>query len=345
MTNINKLYIISCETTNMLDKYIFLCYIITVMKFKKLYTLSLPLAITATMILGAVLFTENANKKDIKNTKTIQNNQHPKLIIEIDTLNLNRKNFNTEYPKAIAGTFLPTQNKVKVTYYNATDNATYINRICAHQNGMLPLTLRHELEHARKAHMTKMTTPRHNAQTRARIAAINEIMASSAEIIEAMDYHYTNKKPIPSCKEFVQNACNKILNTTNQQTPEKPVDFNNQKIADIVIENALERFKDETRAGQYISTLRREYYNTRQISYTPNQECDPIQKIFFAPEFNIWAPMWQFQTAGGGANLWLAATDKMHQKTLNTVDSIIHANTDKYPTINTAHKLSKCRTR
>lgn len=300
---------------------------------------------TVTAVLGPALLVKNAHDKDIERARILSYKPRPKLIVEIDTLNLNRQNFNIEYPKAIAGVFTPLQNKVMVTYYNPTDNAEYINHACNHQNGMLPLTLRHEMEHARKAHMTKMTKPHYSAQTRARIAAINETMAPAGEIIEAMDYHYTNQKPIPTCKAFVKKACDNILNITNQQTPAQPIDFNNQKIADIVIKNALDRFKGEIKTGQYISTLRREYYNTLEISYTPNQECDPIQKVFFMPEFDMWAPMWQFETAGGQANLWLAASDKTRQKTLNTIDSIIQANTDKLPPNNIAFNIKNYLTR
>ena len=301
------------------------------MKFVKLCNLSLSIAMTITAVLGPGLLVKHARDTDIERAKILSYKPRPVLTVKIDTLNLNRENFNTKYPKAIAGVFTPLQNNVSVTYYNTTDNAEYINRICNHQNGMLPLTLRHEMEHARKAHLTKITPPYYSAQTRARIAAINETMAPAGEIIEAMDYHYTNQKPIPTCKIFVQNACDSILKAIGEQTPTQPINFNNQKIADIVIENALERFKGEIKTGQYVSTLQREYFNKKPIKYTPHQDCNPMLALCFAPQFDMWAPLWQFETVNGPANPWLAASAKTRKKVLHEIDSIIYKYTGKKP--------------
>ena len=299
------------------------------MKFRNLVNLSLSIALSVTTIVTSVAIIKKESDKKTEHTKTQRYEPRPNLIVEIDTIHLNKENFSTAFPKAISGCFFPTQNKVKVFYFNATDDNDQVNRTCEHINGMIQLTMRHELEHAQKAHLTKITPLYYSAHTRARIAAINETMAPAAEIIEALDYHYTNRTPIPTCKVFVQNACDSILKITDEQTPTKPINFNDQRIADIVIENALKRFKDETARGQYTTTLRRRYNDTNPSTYTPHNECDPMLTAFFSPEFGVWAPLWQYKTVGGPANLWLAASEKTRQKLMDAIDSIIYKNTGK----------------
>ena len=264
---------------------------------------------TVTAVLGPALLVKNARDADIERAKNLSYKPRPKLEVRVDTLNLSRENFAQKFPSAVAGLFFPTRNEVVVTYFNPMDNADYVNRTCAHMNGMLQLTMRHEMEHARKAHLTKILSPYYSAQTRARIAAMNETMAPASETIEALDYQYK----------------------TGEQIQKSPINFNDQKIADIVITNALNRFKSEIKKGHYVTTLQREYYNKNPISYTPHQECDLFLKLTFHPEYDMWAPMWQFETAGGQANLWLAASNKARAKTLNTIDSIINKHTGKTP--------------
>ncbi len=300
---------------------------------------------TITAVLGPGLLVKHARDTDIERAKILSYKSRPKLEVKIDTLNLSRENFAKKFPSAVAGLFFPTRNEVVVTYFNPMDNADYVNRTCAHMNGMLQLTMRHEMEHARKAHLTKILSPYYSAQTRARIAAMNETMAPASETIEALDYQYKTGTPIPSSKIFVVEACDSILKITGKQIQNTPINFNDQKIADIVIINALNRFKSEIKKGQYVTTLQREYYNKAPILYTPHQDCDPFLKLIFHPEFDMWAPMWQFETAGGQANLWLAASDKTRQKTLNTIDSIIQTNTDKLPPNNIAFNIKNYLTR
>ena len=301
------------------------------MKFVKLCNLSLSIAMTVTAVLGPALLVKNARDADIERAKILSYKAPPKLEVKIDTLNLSRENFAEKFPSAVAGLFLPIRNEVVVTYFNPMDNADYVNRTCAHMNGMLQLTMRHEMEHARKAHLTKILPPHYSAQTRARIAAMNETMAPASETIEALDYQYKTGTPIPSSKIFVEEACDSILKITGKQIQNTPINFNDQKIADIVITNALNYFKSEIKKGQYVTTLQREYYNKAPILYTPHQDCDPFLKLIFHPEFDMWAPMWQYNTAGGPANLWLAASNKARAKTLNTIDSIINKHTGKTP--------------
>lgn len=301
------------------------------MKFVKLCNLSLSIAMTVTAVLGPALLVKNARDADIERAKNLSYKARPKLEVRVDTLNLSRENFAQKFPSAVAGLFFPTRNEVVVTYFNPMDNADYVNRTCAHMNGMLQLTMRHEMEHARKAHLTKILSPYYSAQTRARIAAMNETMAPASETIEALDYQYKTGTPIPSSKIFVAEACDSILKIIGKQIQNTPINFNDQKIADIVITNALNRFKSEIKKGHYVTTLQREYYNKNPISYTPHQECDLFLKLTFHPEYDMWAPMWQFETAGGQANLWLAASNKARAKTLNTIDSIINKHTGKTP--------------
>lgn len=228
-----------------------------------------------------------------------------------------------------AGVFIPNKNTIKISYFvtKSTNPETMI--FCKAANRQIPFVKRHELEHARKANLTKNTyffTP----ENRARIAAQNEIIAPAAEIIEAIDMKYRTRLYPSGMRQYAKKAYKEILESAKKQNMSMPIDFNNQEIADITIKNALNAFLASTKRGIYKKTIKKAFQNPpKTFKYQTNNLCNPFQGYYFEPQNQKWEPLWQFESSHGKVNLWKAASDKQKQILLNSIDSLITEITGK----------------
>ncbi len=276
------------------------------------------LILPAIFALGAFCTTISTDKKHAKTPVNTGNfKQFESIKYVFDTLIVTDENFNNNKIEA-AGIFWPYQNKISVRHFKTNSKNKNLVKYCDGQNSLMPLNLRHEQEHARKAHLTKQTL-KYTPHTRARIAAINEIVAPCAEIIEAADYPHKHNTQIPAHKLFTKHATEMI----NKINPGAAVDFNNQTVADIVLMCALNEFVKKTKQGLYVATIRREFNKTYEPKYTPNKECDLLNATLFVPDINLWGPLWDFHTARGPVNLWRAASPETKQNFIQTIDKII----------------------
>lgn len=288
------------------------------MKFKKNFSWSISLILAATCTATPFLVQNQPDNQPVKKTKI-----YPKLKTRMDTLNITDEHFKKFNCKYAAGKFEARTNTVVIYYFNPQSNDPMIHRYCKNNNNLIPLTMRHETEHARKANLTK-NVEKFDSFTRGRIAAMNEIMAPAAEIIEAIDYRHKNHKAFPTRKNMIKNADKQIVNATNDSMMYTPIDFNQEVVADIVLENALQRFLGETARGIYVGTLRRELNGKKTKNYKQNNQCSDLRAALFLPNSGMWAPLWEFESERGPVNLWVAASQKQRQRILNSVDSTIY---------------------
>lgn len=301
------------------------------MKFKPLYFLSFALA--------AIMICTSAKYKMIKiyATKTPvkvgQNYSRPELVYITDTLNVNAENFEHLRKTAAAGLFIPSKNQITIFYFKTNETDPRIQFYCENNNRMIPLTRRHETEHARKAALTKITymqTP----ETRGKIAASNEIIAPAAEIIEALDWHHTHGRAFPTTKNYIRRADRDIVAIMDSLKLPWPVNFNHSAIADVVITRALERFTSEFNRGQYLTTVRRAIQEVPNTTYTPNKSCDISQYFLFAPYYGDWGPLWEFDSFRGNVNIWNAASENKKKELQNALDKFVER-ASQYPGIKT----------
>ncbi len=254
--------------------------------------------------------------------KVGQTYTRPDLVYITDTLNVNAENFEHLRKTAAAGLFTPSKNQITIFYFDTNETDPRIRNYCENNNRMIPLTRRHETEHARKAALTKLTllqTP----ETRGKIAASNEIIAPAAEIIEALDWHHTHGRAFPATKKFIRDADRNIVAIMDSLNLSWPVDFNNQAIADAVITHALERFSSEFNRGQYLTTVRRAIQEVPNTKYTPNKSCDISQFFLFAPYYGDWGPLWEFDSFRGNVNIWNAASENKKKELQIALDKFV----------------------
>lgn len=292
------------------------------MKFNIVYSL----VFTFSLGLGAGLFinkssTETNNNKTT-NTKTNTSAiQYPDITFKTDTVLITDEMIKNKKTIA-AGLFIPSSNSIKLFYLKTNSKKGIIQEYCNKNNTQMRLVLRHELEHARKANMTK-NTRFFPAEIRAAIAAQNEIMAPASEIIEAMDYKYETSISFPTTKNFIYKADLQISQIIKKRNLKYPVNFNIPEIADITINCALERFLSETKRGLYKTTMLRAYNNEdKDKQFTPNSSCNAYHAILFNPTIGMWDPLWTFDSDYGKVNLWRAASTAQKQKVLNAIDSL-----------------------
>ena len=284
--------------------------------------MSAAMLLTGSVALGlGYSHTKNDNKMPANTGKL---NTNIPLTCQMDTIVVNADNFEQMQHHAAAGVFIPGQNKVVVYYFLAACDDKRINNYCTRNNNQIPLTRRHEMEHARKAALTKITDD-YPAHVRGQIAAMNEIMAPAAEIIEAVDHKYRTGCPFPAAKDFIRQADTEITQLADSLKMTWPINFNHPQIADIVIKYALVRFAGEFNRGTYRTTIRREITRPQNINYKPNSECDMLGYFMFWPTCGLWGPMWEFETMAGRANLWDAASESQKRFLLNQVDSFVAA--------------------
>lgn len=282
------------------------------MKFKKIYYLA---------SFCVLYFCANTQMRHTLPKEKKLDKKIIELSIKTDTVIITDEIVKENRPVA-SGVYLPNSNKIILKYFktNSTNNKT--QQFCATNNNQLRLTLRHEKEHAIKSYLTKDTW-RHPPMTRGAIAAQNEIIAPAAEIIEALDYKYEKGVSIPTNRLFIKKAEKQITEIATKQNLTWPLDFNNQQIADIIIECATEHFLKEISRGIYKTTILNAVQNkstNKFFFYDPHNKPDYWT---FIPEQGKWAPLWQFTSKNGNANIWNAASQTQKQKLLNTVDSVV----------------------
>lgn len=291
------------------------------MKFKKYLSLS-------AIFVFAIGAQDSAGRdaKDVKQDKTPVKTEKvvslPKLQVVTDTLRVNDENYENEVKTCAAGLFTSHNNKVSVRYFVDETSDGRAKKWCDVNNEIAPITLRHEMEHGRKAnlvHDNKMHSPYVNAQ----IAAMNEIMAPVSEAIEVVDRHSQGYpvpvgKCLPQIDSLVMDAHNKSLFRFGY------VDFSNQEIADLVLNYGIDRFVHSVDRGFYKWTIRKKLDDKECAKYTPNAECDLFAGFFFNPESGNWGPMFTFDSAGRRkVDIWNSASVKTRQRVLERLDSVI----------------------
>lgn len=249
----------------------------------------------------------------------------PELKVVTDTLRINDKNFDKERKTCAAGLFTSYNNKVSVRYFVDETSDRRAKYWCDRNNELLPIVLRHEMEHARKANLVH-GSEYHSPYVNAQIAAMNEVMAPVSEAIEAIDRHCVYGRTVPHGNNLPQIA-NLVMDAHNQ-TPFhfNTVDFSNQHIADLVLNFGMDKFVASVNRGFYKWTIRKKLDSVKSTKYTPNTECDFIASLFFLPECDMWGPMFTFDTAGREkVDIWNSASEKTRQRVLQRLDSVIYS--------------------
>lgn len=310
-----------------IDKRLF-CVIYKSMKFRYLAHLSVSFILGVTSIIAAQTTQENNSKKPANTGKT----QLRPLKYITDTVYVTPE---TKITKCAAGRFVPATNTIIIYYFIPKTPNEQLEKTCNLNNTSKRYVLRHEYEHARKAALTKHTEHL-SPMTRARVAALNEVMAPAGEIVEAIEaQHYETQTEKPG-RKFIKNALTEI----NDQCKPNNISpyFYTQQVADIIMKHATQHYVNQTADGTYIHGLRKAYFNNKKSAYKPNLECAKINKAMFIPQVNMWAPLWDFETKYGTINLWELATKKQKQEMMQKIDSIIYKTTGQNSILLKRHK-------
>ena len=87
---------------------------------------------------------------------------------------------------------------------------------------------------------------------------------------------------------------------------------------------ATEQFLSEINRGVYRNTiLHAVEQEPSERYYITNNLCNNFNAVMFNPQWDAWAPLWEFTSIRGPVNLWNATNDTQHKKLTNTVDSIV----------------------
>jgi len=287
------------------------------MKKKYLYSL-LTSYILAAGALSSCSKPQPAPTHVKKITKKVYIYKRPELKVRIDTLNITEENIKQITKNGAAGVFCPGTNTVVVYHFNPASDSSYIINYCEYCNNLRPLYMRHEMEHAKKQELTH-NTDRFSPISRAEIAAINEIVAPAAEIIEAVDYHARTGKPFPNAKPFIAQADSVITHAMGTPMPGY-INYNYQPVADAVITYATEGFLSAVNRGYYKYTIKKAYDSQpNNISKYTN----PIFYFTFNPDDNKWDPIWEMESNFGKCNPYRNASWVAKQRLINRVDSVI----------------------
>lgn len=293
------------------------CYTIYNMRFKTLFTLSTSVVASAMLCWGGVKKHQKtpANAGKFSTVQTLE--------ITSDTIRVTDSNFNHVSKTAAAGLFLPYENRVVVYHFEPMDTTARVVHFCDMNNQMKPLVQRHEVEHARKAIFTHQDEL-HSPYVRGQIAAMNEIIAPAAEIIEALDWRAKHGSRFPTLSNCLARADRDITRMADTLKMTWPLDFNRPEIATLVMKYALQKFQIEFNRGVYRTTIRRATESVSDKKYTPNDQCGfPYQDMLFCPESDMWAPMWSFNSLRGRVNPWVFADIDMRKKLLSDVEKCV----------------------
>lgn len=290
------------------------------MKFKKLFSLSNVFVTTFALSGVALLLTPGPAPKNRKHTIV-----YPDLQIKTDTLYVTKEYFDAHKKRGL-GRFNHIKNTITVTYWVPVDDDPYTKKYSESYNGERPAVFRHELEHARKTLLWN-DIQEYTPVIRAEIACMNEVMACAAEVIECAENEWQTKKPTVARKSLIK-ATSAVL-TENSKLPANffEVDFANQKIADIVMKYAVDKYIQMFNCGAY-----KKYVCQRldpRIKWNkchPNKECNIVDRIMFRPEKGDWSQMFVFRTKNGKkVDIWKSVSQKMRDEVQSRVDSAIYS--------------------
>ncbi len=285
------------------------------MKLNKLiYLPVLSITFSATLTCGISSCTKKAQKKPAKIERCVV--RRPELRTRIDTIEITDDNYRQKIKHSAAGVFFPTRNMILINYFVTNSHDQRLIDFCNQNNANYKLVMRHEQEHARKAHLTK-TTDKYPPHIRGQIAAMNEIMAPAGEIIEALEYRNKIGMSLKTNRTFVTAAEKEITQHTNTQRI--PIIFHNTYVANTIIKHATERFLSELNRGIYKTTIRREIKKKTQFKAYEYYAID----FGFHPQAGIWDSMWEFETSQGRLNLWALATLDARMETIQKINAEI----------------------
>ena len=222
---------------------------------------------------------------------------------------------------------MPHKGIIVAYHFIPTQDHPSVKQFCERNANQFDFVYAHELDHARKAIMTKQTK-NYAPYTRAQIAAINEIAAPAAEIIFAVEYRRIHGMPHPGARGVIAEATDTIVgkyiadSTRYHGCAWGGSDFNKPSTADQVLYYATKKFLSGLNRGYYRSTIDRAVTTPIQI-YKQNDVCDIIGIMTFMPEIGMWAPMWQYRVNTGMINIWNAASPAARERLLQVVDSVI----------------------
>lgn len=290
------------------------------MKFKKYLSLSAA----CVMIAGAVGLkaAQNTDKDYTKHRTEIVTpnfNPYPELKQTVDTIYITKDMFGQTF---CAGEF--KGHTVKMTYFAPGDSEKWTSDFCEANNSMYREVWRHEMEHARKALLTRNQDFRHPV-VGARIAAMNEIQAPAAEALQAADDQFYHGMQCPNVARL-KTATKKILAANETSlTAGYAIDYTNPAVADAVLDHGVSKFISDFNHGVYRWTMRQKLDGKKTPYYIPHQEVDTHLLIGYSPEQDMWGPMFTYTTRyGKKVDIWKNATPKMRAKVLERVDSAIN---------------------
>ena len=287
------------------------------MKFNKLLSLSLSVVFCACSA-SVMKHVSNKETLDDDTKKVVAFKPLPELKLQYDTVYVT----NIHSLKA-AGEFLPTRQTVRVSYFMPASDDTAIVNWCRFNNSLIPQTMRHEMEHARKCHLVKNTN-QYAPYVRSKIAAMNEIMAPCGEIIQAVDDHWTYGTSCPQ-RKILQYSDSIIINEHEHSFMRFfNVDFTNPRVADAVLNYGITKFLADVKRGVYVHTIRKYRDDPVFKRIEPNNQCDVWDAYMFMPQYDMWGPLFTYDTnARKKVDIWRHASPKTRMRVLNSVDSLI----------------------
>lgn len=289
-------------------------------KFKRMLKWSLSATIVTTAALVSS-YSLNSCQENFRNVK----DKRPDLVVHYDTMYATKEYFDT-HKKLGLGQFNPVTNDISVKHWVPADDSTYTKHMTDLYNGEQTAVFRHESEHARKA-LLWLNVQEHSPLVRGEIAGMNETMACASEVIESAENEWRTKKPTVA-RASLRKAARAVLEA-NSKLPANSfeVDFNDPKIADIVLKYAIDKYIDMFNRGAYKKHVRK-WVNPRAKwkKYTPHNQCNIIDRMMFRPEKGDWSQMFTFETKNGKkVDIWKSASQKMRDEVQTRVDSAAHS--------------------
>lgn len=236
----------------------------------------------------------------------------------VDTVYVSDANFHDVITRGAAGVFLPSQNRIWIHYMKPVTKETSIVHLCDINNQNIQLSTRHEIEHARKAGITKNTAG-YPGYIRGQIAAMNEIMARGGEIIEAVDYRLKNGCAFPAVSAFVRRADAEIAGVIGDDKNVWSDRFDSQPVADIVLKYATMGFMKELNRGHYKTTIRHALIDG---TVNKNKHSYAYSGVF-VPQIGLWNGLWCYETMGGRVDVWAAASADARARVLRNINDAI----------------------
>lgn len=300
------------------------------MKFTKKFSLSAVLTMALTMP-GCCDTAPTQSNNDTTKTETRKNITYPDLIIKTDTIHVTDEKFD-EFLKSPAAAFIPSKHTICMHHFEYDDSTSERTQNCCDANNQAArLIFRHEMEHARKVHLTH-NTDELSAWDKARMIIMNEIMACASEIIESQEYRRETGERFPRNRVSIWRADSAIMarheSSTGPLTNIIPVDFTDPVIADITLECAFDKFAHAHNRGFYVKRIQNALTNNKEEYVPHNQLARGI--LFCTPQLNHWDGLFTYEVTNifhtkSDVNIWGAATPISRIHVLNGVDSIVRA--------------------